>query len=313
LLSGPKKIRKASPASGPERRIAFENQSVEAAHDFNCDESFGTASQGVTSPFASCVSHSPLAEVRGTYTLPEFMGTDKDKLSACLLALSPSCDVYTLQFDSDGASHFEANLKSVETFLKSAVASKGQHGTRSSDPAALYICGVPGIGKTSGVTICCNKVIDDLGKNKPKVIRINAASLQSMNILQQEIGECLDLKKRNFNNDSIVRRLKKCVLIAVVDEIDLLVSTKANDLERDKVAGTERIVKTILEWANDPTLGFILIGISNSCGNTKYARLQQLGNVSWIDLQSNLPVWPISSLLISSVPRNYYFQTLFCG
>jgi hypothetical protein len=231
---------------------------------------------------------------------PDFSGTDKERLTSCLDALRLSQEVDAPEFDADGTSHFSVNLKRVENFLTAVIDSAGEHGHLSSSPGvvsdclssptALYVCGVPGIGKSLGIKWCCQNAVAKAAERseshglEASFIPINAAHLQSLPRFYQEIASGLGLQ--SVKKDTIQKMLshqgpkaKRTLLIVAVDEIDLLLSDSPNDV--GKVTGTEKVAQVMLSWAANPIIRFALIGISNSIGNAKYARLQQLGKVSF--------------------------------
>jgi hypothetical protein len=249
--------------------------------------------------FPSNVSLSPATVASRPSPRPDFSGTDKERLTRCLETLRISQEVDAPEFDADGTSHLSVNLKRVENFLTAVIESDGEHGHISSSPdvssdcisppAALYVCGVPGIGKSLGIKWCCRKAVATAAERsenhllEARFIHINAAHLQGLPEFYREIATGLGLK--SFKKESIQKKLshegkklKRTLLIVAMDEIDLLISDSPNDVE--KVTGTEKVAQVMLSWAADPKVRFALIGISNSSGNAKYARLQQLGKVS---------------------------------
>ncbi len=78
---------------------------------------------------------------------------------------------------------------------------------------------------------------------------------------------------------SIWKRIKKEMILVVVDEIDLLVS-KSNQAVEGRLSGTEGVLQTLLDYAGDEAMPFAVIGISNSSANDKYHRLNEIGKVS---------------------------------
>ena len=152
--------------------------------------------------------------------------------------------------------------------------------------AVLLLAGEPGVGKTSGVMYCCNKVKDEVDLNHGfdvKVAKLNANDLKGINDLYEQLATALNTKP---SKTSIMLKLRgkhasvkknPPFLVLVVDEIDMMLSE--SDLVQTH-RNSELVVKELLEYANSPELNFALIGISNSTGNNKYARLHQLGKVS---------------------------------
>jgi Cdc6-like AAA superfamily ATPase len=238
-----------------------------------------------TSTVVTANSFSP----RESRTLPVIQGTDKERLLGCIEALNQTNEVDHFSFDN-GESRFEQNLNRVMTFLNAAITTQGEHGGRPGDPTALYICGVPGIGKTSGIKWCCNKMIQEVEKGtirvegnwKPRICEINATRLQNvqnpMKDVIESMGKAMGLSKLTMSN--VERKLKQGgLLILVVDEIDTLVSvSKSGNI--GKHPASERVVQKLLEWTSNDNMGLAVIGISNSTGNDKFCRLQELGKVS---------------------------------
>ena len=280
--------------------------------------SYVTARQTEASPVQGRrISLSPALRAEDQQNLPQFYGTDREKLNACLDALSPSQGSFSLHFDPSGSSVFSKNLKRIEKFLASTIDSKGKHGTNKNDPAAIYVCGAPGIGKTSGIKWCCDQLLrSDGNKSKAKVLFVNAGHMQTGNSEEsfyKQLAPCVGLKQ-SIKIDSIAKKLKSNLVVVVVDEIDLLLSDSATDVDEASATESEKLVKNLLDWANNPTRQFVLIGISNSSGNSKYARLQQLGKVSFF-VVSIFAVFVVLQFLADfssslTVSRDYYFHSL---
>jgi ATPase family associated with various cellular activities (AAA) len=220
-------------------------------------------------------------------------GTDKERLLTCIEALNQTNEVDHFSY-GNGESRFEQNLNHVMTFLNAAITTQGEHGGHPGDPTALYICGVPGIGKTSGVKWCCNKMIQEVEKRTirvegnwtPLLCEVNATRLQNvqnpLKELIESMSKALGLSKISMSN--VERKLKQGgLLILVVDEIDTLVSSASKRGNSGKLSGRERVVQKLLEWTSDDNMGLAVIGISNSTGNDKFCRLQELGKVCSVD------------------------------
>jgi hypothetical protein len=154
----------------------------------------------------SNVSLSPATVASRPSPFPDFAGTEEERLTMCLDALRISRrEVDALVFDADGTSHFSVNIKRVENFLTAVIVSEGKHGHISSSPnpppgcipppTALYVCGVPGIGKNLGIQWCCRKAVAkaaECSKNhglEARFIHINAAHLQGLPEFYREIPE----------------------------------------------------------------------------------------------------------------------------
>ena len=233
-------------------------------------------------------SQSPKIEAE-TNLLPEIEGTAEEKLTASLDALKMTNQAENNSFYRSGT-HFASNLKTILKFLCASIESQGGHGGKQGEPAALYVCGVPGIGKTSGVKWCCAKAIEQTTNNSdyegptPTVVHINAGHMSSASkpegILLEEMARALGMKapeKRKKSN--ILKHIKANeMILVVVDEIDLLVSESSQMLEGRRT-GTEGVIQTLLGYAQDETMPIALIGISNSSANNKYHRLNEIGKV----------------------------------
>ena len=72
-----------------------------------------TQSNGTPVHISAAITLSPAAST----ALPEFTGTDKERLQACLDALKLHHSVGLMRFDPDGTSSLRANLARVERFL----------------------------------------------------------------------------------------------------------------------------------------------------------------------------------------------------
>jgi hypothetical protein len=136
------------------------------------------------------VSVSPLISLgkHDDEIIPTFDGTDHEKLCACLDALKTShlVNFPTICFPSDefaAKSQFAANILKVSNFVRAIVVSHRQRGGdpgTSTASAALYVCGAPGLGKSSGVRWCCETVKKSSPVNvETKICHVNAAYLTS--------------------------------------------------------------------------------------------------------------------------------------
>lgn len=232
------------------------------------------------------VSISPLS-TREEFPLPEFTGTDHEKLLACLDALKPANHADRPTFANDNTSKFASNINAVSGFLRAVVESNGQHGGEVDGSTALYVCGAPGLGKTSGVKWCCEKAAASRKPDAPetKICHINAAFLASktnpLKCVLNELAKCVGLKGGKHTSTTVKKALQrkkekpnKCLVIVVVDEIDALVSGK------NKSSANENTLRAVLEWANDPDMQMALIGISNCMNDENTGRILGVGSVS---------------------------------
>jgi AAA domain len=222
--------------------------------------------------------------------IPTFDGSDYDNLCSCLEALRTAHRSNTPTIcltNSTVRSKFARNLQVVSDFLQALVSPRVKRGVKSS--AALYVCGAPGLGKSSGVRWCCDVAL----KASPvhaKVCHVNAAHLTSqsnpMRFLLDEMGKSLGIKTKQPKESAVLKPLRTAsnnfvddsatntvVLILVVDEIDSLVTGNG------KSTASKECLRTLLEWANSPTLQMGLIGISNCMNDEKRSDIQELGKV----------------------------------
>jgi hypothetical protein len=184
-------------------------------------------------------------------------------------------------------SQFEDRLQRIYSFVMNSIKSSGQHGGTPNDPPAIYVCGVPGIGKTSGVHWCCEKAIEECngsGFGVSALCKINSGILMTasdaLTELFSEMGKALGIA--NPTRTLVERRLKQgkkgqgSVLILVVDEIDILLSD-GNSGRKSK--RSEDLLHEIMRMANDVNYRLVLIGMANASGEGKYKRMQRGGKV----------------------------------
>jgi Cdc6-like AAA superfamily ATPase len=203
----------------------------------------------------------------------------------------------------------------IMQFLRAVIRSKGEHGGKTGEPAALHVCGVPGTGKTMTVDWCCNKALKSAKESAeewekaPTYCRINGSHYQNLTkkIALDDVKEALSTSMGQAFSEKAVKRSKnaeKSAVILVIDEIDLLVSS-------DK---SENFLSTLLGWASNEQMTFGIIGISNSVDNSKARRLHNLGVVSTSFTSSiQRPFfatdWNVSCYSISQFKDKVVFQT----
>lgn len=224
--------------------------------------------------------------------IPAFDGSDYENLCSCLEALRTAhqSNTPTISFtNSTNRSKFARNLQLVSDFLQAIVSPRAKRGASSKSSAALYVCGAPGLGKSSGVRWCCD-MASKAAPVEAKVCHVNAAHLTSqsnpMRFLLDEMGKSLGIKAKQPKESAILKMLrtagnnvvedsasKAVVMILVVDEIDSLVTGNG------KSTTSKECLRTLLEWANSPTLRMGLIGISNCMNDEKRSDIQELGKV----------------------------------
>ena len=223
---------------------------------------------------------------------PVYDGCDHDKLVSCLDALKPSnCanlpTICSLNGKTAKKSKFALNIRKVSHFVQTVRMSRGQNGTgkiNEESSAVLYVCGAPGLGKSSGVNWCCNQVAKSTLKDevKIKICHVNASYLTAqstpLSSVMKDIAICMGIKAAHPSESTISKRLSdtksSTVLIVVVDEIDALVTGGG------RVTNGSDCLQTLLQWANNPTMQMGLIGISNCMNDNKFNDIRELGAVS---------------------------------
>ncbi len=222
--------------------------------------------------------------------IPVFEGNDHDKLVSCLdaLKLSTCSNLPTICSSNEATaktSKFAANISKVSHFVQAVLMSRGRNGTGNmgESSTAFYVCGAPGLGKTSGVHWCCNHVAKSTKENDVtlKMCHVNASYLTAQanpfRLVMKEMATCLGIKSPNPTESTLTKFLSNAknsvVLIVVVDEIDAFVTGSGR-----ATTGTE-CLETLLRWANNPSLQMGLIGISNCMNDNKTSDIQELGEV----------------------------------
>lgn len=224
--------------------------------------------------------------------IPVFDGCDHDKLVSCLDALKQSnyANAPTI-CSSDGTkvkkSKFSSNILMVSQFVQGVLMSRGRNGTgnvNQESSAALYICGPPGLGKTSGVHWCCNHVAKSTLANDVnlKICHVNASYLTAqstpLRLVMKEIAASMGIKSPHPSEATITKSLSDTknsrVLLVVVDEVDAFVTGTG------RATNASDCLQTLLHWANNPKIQMGLIGISNSMNDSKVSDILELGAVS---------------------------------
>ena len=234
---------------------------------------------------------------------PDRKKTIGEKLKACQGALDTQFSLGTLSgvagagVNPENQTLFQKNVGGLSNFLRAVVESAGAHGEERGDPASLYICGAPGVGKTSAVQWAC-KQTELWASNQqtfnsllfPSFCFVNAADMQTTsNALKriiEDIADALSLKGKCRTREGVEkaldssqggRRIYSC-LVMVVDEIDMLLSERSKISTAASSTG-EVALKMLCEWSATKNFRFALIGVSNSVGNQRVRRLQQFGLV----------------------------------
>ena len=126
----------------------------------------------------------------------------------------------------------------------------------------------------------CEKTIKIFAKEngfkQPLFCHLNMANSHCKdgvkNGMLRSIAGALKIDRQEKRLSVFKRELKKKTLVLVLDEIDMLFKTNK------KQAATW--FKTLVEWAEDKTMRFSMIGISNSVNDTEAHLIRKLGHVS---------------------------------
>jgi Cdc6-like AAA superfamily ATPase len=232
---------------------------------------------------------------------PDRMKTVGEKLKACQRALDTQFSLGTLSgvagvgVAPEHQSLFQRNVGSLSAFLRAVVETKGARGEKLGDPASLYICGAPGVGKTSAVQWACKETelwasekqgLDNL--LLPSFCFINADDMQTtsnaLKKITEIIADALSLKGKRRTREGVEKALEggprsHSCLVMVVDEIDLLLSERSKRSDVPS-SSSETALKMLCELSTAQNFRFALIGISNAVGNQHVKRLQRFGLVS---------------------------------
>jgi len=230
----------------------------------------------------------------------EEASNDASKLQQCLTKLestSPSSDTWL----GSPNNHFQENALKVRSHLDEMVRSRAP-GTFGNTKNSLYICGTPGIGKTTAVNWCSeyliatNKVENILGDTSIDLVAVNincsqfSSGGESMkkSFYEKVWSESNGDRRRKSKGDSekaVADSLKtknpravKKFIILVLDEIDQLVDD-TSDAQNPKTAG-EKLLCHLSNWATDGKMRFAMIGIGNAMNNNKYRRVNKFASVS---------------------------------
>jgi Cdc6-like AAA superfamily ATPase len=181
------------------------------------------------------------------------------------------------------------NLKEIHSMLHTILRSNGRHGgpipPGALDCKALYVCGVPGTGKTLSISWLCQYLLelqsegsigvehdDDDERIEWKFLIQNANSVANPSNFRLNIAKTLGLSAKTVAQ--IERRLKRTGMILVIDEVDAMLQSYEWKI----------LLQELVQYANDPTNRFALIGISNSLMDEKFARIQEMGQVCYSDI-----------------------------
>lgn len=231
--------------------------------------------------------------------------SDSEKLGQCLQKLGDEmeCNGRYNGFALGGTeSKLRKNISAISAILEEMIQSRVMDSLSStvnnmkSETAALYVCGVPGTGKSSGIQFCCNRILDRAKNNptfmqgvEPIVVEINAAHLAACKTgdslkskVVNDIWEKCDSSMSKRTENALFKRLsstragkKPGFVILVLDEVDQLM--KENETKATNAA--EKLLEQLNKWASDPTCRFALICIGNSMNNSKQRRLEEFVKV----------------------------------
>lgn len=186
--------------------------------------------------------------------------TLKVNIDECLSRLNVSNNSNeSLYSGSKSHPNFSLKQDSILNFLEKSMSQE------NSESAVMYVCGNPGMGKTTLVRHCVNSI-----SSKKKICRelfLTASSISRAETILEDIAKALgkDVASDRISIESALRstlKKRKTYVILVLDEIDFLLKDIGNRKMKDDSA-----FSSILKWASDSTFRMALIGISNSVGN----------------------------------------------
>jgi hypothetical protein len=226
---------------------------------------------------------SPLV-VAKTLTTPEKKDTTGEKLKSCKRLLSAAGRSHKkLSCGDDLQSNFHRSVEEINRFLVGAVSSEGRHGDAEGTKPILYICGSPGVGKTSAVKWCCSQVLKDFkddicGVEGPHIEHLNgASSATSGKGLIEDLVDAFKIEAKTMQGLTSFVKKTKSMNILIIDEIDHLVADRG---EKDNSMNQcEKILHDLCILACDASVKFALIGISNAVNNAQSRRLRSIGLV----------------------------------
>jgi Cdc6-like AAA superfamily ATPase len=243
------------------------------------------------------------------------METAETQLLKCLERVNASTEANGLSFAENGT--FAKNLSSVYGFFMSNIYAGA--GREMVCESALYICGVPGVGKTSGVRLCSEKAVEATRRDsslegcEPIICHVNAGHLGSSKnaekLLFEKIATAMGLK--TASKVGLLRALKgkgRSMVFLILDEIDVLVSAKQARDERQ--VNSEKLLQALLEWSRDSTMRFAVVGISNAICNVMYDRLHRVGSVSFFGMAYRVRIVTFANKIFCSVSKDDHVQCL---
>ena len=248
--------------------------------------------------------HSPsnpkLASPVGSLSLttPEKYSTVGERLRSCQRVLQVSHKCQKISNIEDGKpTKFQAQLKALEKFLMGTMLSKGSHGGTANAKPILYICGSPGVGKTTAVNWCCDQAEKAVQKgeldgiNDILIGRIKTILTRDATEILHDISGVLGMGSKAMTMKNHKDQLKKLakrkdLVLLVIDEVDNMVSARGGEAE----SGSAKILQNLCELASDPTCKFSLVGISNAVDNAQAKALKKIGMVRCTCVQLNIRI-----------------------
>lgn len=209
---------------------------------------------------------------------PKKPGKVREELGCCQRYLQQNKKPKTLAIVDIIAkpSKFKDQVRQVQSFLRNVIKNR-KASDKDTEKPILYVCGAPGVGKTSAVEWCCQQATGI------QFAFVNAASTNDTKVVLQEIKEALDIPGQQLTVTSFKKHLKKNtegLVVLVIDEVDHMMSARSNDGR--KMTAKEKLLNEFCTLASDPENGFALIGIANSVAASTVKKLKSLGMVRCI-------------------------------
>jgi hypothetical protein len=215
---------------------------------------------------------------------PEMKATVGAKLLSCLRVLQTSSRYKKLaNLDERKSSQFKDQVGQIEKFLRAAISSKQTSGHSKFETPILYVCGSPGVGKTTAVDWCCDQAVKSVKNGEIadcanlRICHVNSVSPgDAATSILNKIADCLDITKKNITMKSLAAYLKKTdeMVVLVIDEVDEMVSSRGNSSLNSE---SEKTLRELCEWASVPSCKVALIGISNAVEGLAATRLKMIG------------------------------------
>lgn len=233
--------------------------------------------------------------VSTSLSTPEMKETVGAKLLSCLRVLQTSHRHKKLaNHDESKSSRFKDQVSHIEKFLEAAISSKRSSGHNKFKTPILYVCGSPGVGKTTAVDWCCDQAVKSV-KNMEiadcdslRICQVNGVCPgDAASSILSKIADGLDMTNKNVTMKSLAAFLKKTdeMVILVIDEVDEMVSSRSNSSLNSE---SEKTLRDLCKLASDPSCKVALIGISNAVDGLAATRLKMTGmmvsRATWLEL-----------------------------